>query len=462
MKSLKVFCIVICIFFQTKFLQAQSNIIVGATIVEVDTVYTGLDIPWEIIYGPDGFIWTTERKGIVSRIDPVAKTKTVILDITSTVRQVGESGLLGMALHPQFGDTPEVFLVYTYGTISNFKERVVKYTYNGTTLVNEVILIDNITANSNHNGSRMCFLQDNTLLISTGDAANSSLAQNLNSKNGKMLRINQDGTIPSNNPFPLNPVYAFGHRNVQGILKAPNGKIYLSEHGPTTNDEFQVLESGRNYGWPEVEGFCDLADEQTFCAANNVKEPIIVWTPTVAPSDMVFYSNPFFPEFDQRVLMTTLKDKRIIAMKLNSEGTAVVEEDHYLTDLYGRLRDIAIGPNKEIYLATNGQFGSNTKPNTHSILVLKVLGDTGFNDTEIEEIFKLSTNLDSGYIEVEITSQYLGSDIQISDMNGKIIFKSKLLENNTKVDFKSYGKGIYTVSLQTSAGIIRSENIVLN
>lgn len=118
----------------------QNPIIIGATNVEVDTIYTGLDIPWEIIYGPDGFIWTTERKGIVSRIDPVAKTKTVILDIVSNVYQQGESGMLGMALHPDFENTPEVFLVYTYGSSGNIKEKIVKYTYNGTNLINETVL----------------------------------------------------------------------------------------------------------------------------------------------------------------------------------------------------------------------------------------------------------------------------------------------------------------------------------
>ena len=129
----------------------QSTITVGATTVEIDTIYTGLDIPWEIIYGQDGYIWTTERKGIVSRIDPIAKTKTVILNIVSSVYQNSESGLLGMVMHPDFTTTPEVFMAYTYGSFSNLKEKLVKYTYNGTNLVNEVILLDNIIGNTNTN-----------------------------------------------------------------------------------------------------------------------------------------------------------------------------------------------------------------------------------------------------------------------------------------------------------------------
>ena len=188
---------------------SQSTITVGITTVEVDTIYTGLDIPWEIIYGPDGFIWTTERKGIISRIDPIAKTKTVILNIVSSVYQNSESGLLGMALHPDFATTPEVFLAYTYGSFSNIKEKVVKYTYNGTSLVNEVILIDNIIGNTTHNGSRIAILPDNTLLFSTGDAQNQSLPQDVNELNGKILRINLDGTIPADNAFAGNPVHTY-------------------------------------------------------------------------------------------------------------------------------------------------------------------------------------------------------------------------------------------------------------
>jgi glucose/arabinose dehydrogenase len=152
--------------------QSQTNINIGSTTVEVETIYTGLDIPWEIIYGPDGYIWTTERKGIISRIDPVAQTKTVILNIVSSVYQNSESGMLGMALHPNFAANPEVFVAYTYGTFSNLKEKLVKYTYNGTSLVNPVVILDNIIGNTTHNGSRLLILPDNTLLFSTGDAQN--------------------------------------------------------------------------------------------------------------------------------------------------------------------------------------------------------------------------------------------------------------------------------------------------
>lgn len=119
MRKLVLLCL-LCLSLNT---YSQTNINIGTTTVEVQTIYTGLDIPWEIIYGPDGYIWTTERKGIISRIDPVAQTKTVILNIVSSVYQNSESGLLGMVLHPNFATNPEVFIAYTYGTFSNLREK---------------------------------------------------------------------------------------------------------------------------------------------------------------------------------------------------------------------------------------------------------------------------------------------------------------------------------------------------
>src|SRR5690606_33334939 len=144
---------------------------------------------------------------------------------------------------------PEVFLVYTYGPLDNqgyFKERLVKYTFDGTNLVNPDILIDNILAWSNHNGSRLLFLPDNTLLMSTGECYVNQLAQDSSSLSGKYLRVNTDGSIPADNPIPGSYVYTWWHRSSQGICMLPNGKALISDHGPSTDDELQVLEAGKN------------------------------------------------------------------------------------------------------------------------------------------------------------------------------------------------------------------------
>ena len=439
--------------------QSQTNINIGSTTVEVETIYTGLDIPWEIIYGPDGYIWTTERKGIISRIDPVAQTKTVILNIVSSVYQNSESGMLGMALHPNFAANPEVFVAYTYGTFSNLKEKLVKYTYNGTSLVNPVVILDNIIGNTTHNGSRLLILPDNTLLFSTGDAQNQLFPQDITELNGKLLRINLDGTIPADNPIAGNPVYSFGHRNVQGLLLHPNGKIYMSEHGASTDDEFQVAEPGRNYGWPNVEGFCNTSNEQSFCTANNVKEPLLAWTPTIAPSDLVYYENAAFPEFNNKVLMTVLKDKKLIAMQLDATGNSVLSQTHYLTNLYGRLRDICVGAQKEIYLATNGASWSNTNPNTHRIIVLRPPNDLGIDD-QFKAAISVYPNPIGNEFTINFTDNVLGNQFCLTDLTGRTIFSSLITEKVVRFNSTELKNGIYVLRVTMKNGTELTKKLI--
>jgi len=443
--------------------QAQMTVTVGSTTLDVDTVYygtgstgaftgnNGMDIPWEILYGPDDHLWVTERKGLISRIDPITKTKSVVLNLSSTVYQNSESGLLGMALHPDFENTPEVFIAYTYGGFSNIRERFVKYSFDGTNLVNPIVLLEDIIGNTTHIGCRIHFLPDNTILFSTGDAQNTSLPQNMNSLSGKILRMNIDGSIPADNPIPGNYVYSYGHRNVQGIASHPNGKIYLSEHGASTDDEFQVLEVNRNYGWPDVEGFCDLGGEQTFCQANNVLEPIAVWTPTIAPSDMVYYENPLIPELDGKMLMTVLKDKKLIAMELGADGTSLVSQTHYLTNTFGRLRDICIGPQKEIYIATNGASWSNTNPNTHNIIVLKTQDTGGVNETMNYEVSILPNPVGDQF-KVKCAENLVNSSYRILDLSGRLIFEGKISSTEISIDASSLAKGVYHFHIEGMSG----------
>jgi glucose/arabinose dehydrogenase len=434
---------------------------IGNTQVDVDTVITGLDIPWEIIYGPDNYIWTTERKGIVSRINPTTGEKSVVLNLTSSVYQQSESGLLGMALHPNFTTTPEVFLAYTYGSFNTIRERFAKYTFNGNTLTNPVTLIEDISGNTTHIGARFQFLPDNTILVSTGDAQNTSYPQNLSSLSGKILRMNPDGSIPSDNPDATSYVYSFGHRNVQGICLAPNGLVYLSEHGASSDDEFQLLEQGRNYGWPNVEGFCDLSGEQTFCTANNVKEPLTVWTPTIAPSDMIWYENSNFPELDGKMLMTVLKDKKLIAVELSADGTEYISQNHYLTNQFGRLRDICVGQEKEIYLATNGASWSNTNPNTHSIIRLKISNSAGMNE---ENSIKLSVypNPVADFLYVHMNKNLDNILAEITDYSGRTVASYNLENLNTPISLIKLVKGSYYLKLITQEGIQAMTRFIKN
>jgi hypothetical protein len=272
------------------------------------------------------------------------------------------------------------------------------------------------------------------------------------SLSGKVLRLNTDGSIPADNPDPNSYVYSYGHRNVQGMYRAPNGLIYLSEHGASSDDEFQVLEPGRNYGWPNVEGFCDFSGEQTFCTANNVKEPLVVWTPTIAPSDLIWYENPNFPEWDGKMLMTVLKDKKIIALELSPDGTQYVSQTHYLTNQFGRLRDICVGPQKELYLATNGASWSNTNPNTHSIIRLKVASGVGISEAAAAHTIALYPNPVGELLQIQVDESLVGSPAELTDFSGRVIASFELNSIQFSVPVSSLAQGTYFLRVNSPSG----------
>jgi aldose sugar dehydrogenase len=329
----------------------------GAVELKDTVIAERLNFPWEIVWGPDNFIWMTERGGKISRVNPANGAVIPLLTITEVVSN-GEGGLLGMVLHPNFNTTPHVFIGYNYNTGGNYKEKIVRYTYNGSTLSNPVIILDNITAAGIHNGCRLIITPDSKLFITTGDAADLSLPQNNNSLNGKVLRLNLDGTIPADNPISGNAYWSNGHRNAQGLVFA-NNKLYASEHGPDTDDEVNIIEKGRNYGWPTVRGLCDQSGEQTFCTTNNVREPLKAWTPTVAASGLDYYNSDQIPQWKNSLLMATLKNARLYQLKLNSSFDAITETREYYNGKYGRMRDVCISPDGKVYICTSN--GSTDK-----------------------------------------------------------------------------------------------------
>ena len=318
--------------------------------IKDSVIVTGLNFPWEILWGPDNFIWMTERGGKISRVNPATGTVSLLHTITDVVSN-GEGGLLGMVLHPDFSTTPHVFVAYNY-TSGGYKEKVVRFTYTGTALTGQVTIIENIAASSIHNGCRLLITPDLKLFITTGDAANQALPQNTSSTSGKVLRLNLDGSIPADNPVAGNPYWSFGHRNPQGLVFA-NNIMYSSEHGPSTDDEVNIIEKGRNYGWPNVHGFCDAGTEQTFCAANNVKEPLKAWTPTVAVCGLDYYNNDLIPQWKNSLLMVALKEARLYQMKLDASYTSITTTTEYFAGSYGRMRDLCISPAGKVYICTS-------------------------------------------------------------------------------------------------------------
>lgn len=305
----------------------------------VESVVTGLDTVWALQWGPGGNLYITERPGKVSKWNG---DELVGLSQPPVVEQ-GESGLMGMVLDPNFSSNSNLYLCYTRrdGGLENVVE---KYSMERENLVEGEILLDDMRASFIHDGCRLEFGPEEKLLVTMGDSARASLAQDKRSLNGKVLRINQDGSIPEDNPFSGSPVFTLGHRNPQGLDVRPGtDEIYISEHGPDTDDEINRLIAGKNYGWPEVKG---KKEERGFEAA------LWAWTPTIAPAGIEFLD-------PNTLYLATLKQSKLHRLNLNNEG--VITRDTVVLEGYGRLRAITSGPDgKCIFIGTSNRDGRGT------------------------------------------------------------------------------------------------------
>lgn len=334
------------------FLTVVCLCLTGSTYAQMTArvVADNLFIPWEMVYAPDNHIWFTQKNGYICRVNP----KSSVVDTLyheSNVSIISEGGMLGMVLHPDFPKEPYVYVAYNYDNSGNYQERIVRYTYTGSALSNPQILLDNIQGAQYHNGCRLA-IANGHLFITTGDATTQSIAQDVTKINGKILRINLNGTIPSDNPISGSPIWSWGHRNAQGLVYA-KGRLYSSEHGPKNDDELNIIQKGRNYGWPNVQGYCNTTSEMTFCNDSNVVEPLHAWTPTLAVSGLTYYDHPMFPELKGSLLMNTLKDTTLYQLQLNSTGDKIANIQKINAISGYRLRAICIDPDGRIYVSTS-------------------------------------------------------------------------------------------------------------
>ncbi|PCJ81965.1 MAG: hypothetical protein COA49_03095 [Bacteroidetes bacterium] len=350
-------------------LKAQTTYQVGSTTLTESTLISSIDLPWEILWGPDDYVWVTSRKGTVTRVDPETGASSVILSKAVMNGGTGEPGMLGMVMHPDWNNTPRVFIVYCTGSSWSGTENLSSFDWNGTALINEQVLLT-LPAGGIHNGSRLLLLPDNTLLMTTGDTGDGgSSSQNINSLNGKILRINLDGSVPSDNPISGSYVYSYGHRNPQGLCAGPGGLVYSSEHGQSTNDELNIIQPNRNFGWPNVEGYCNTSSEISYCNTNDVAEPIFIWTPCVAVNGMEYYNHPAIPEWQNSILLSVLgglgaQYERLSIMHLSANGLTVLSEDQYFSNFNQRIRDVCVNPyTGAVYMALNGGNYPGSGPN---------------------------------------------------------------------------------------------------
>lgn len=293
-----------------------------------EDVATGFDVPWGLVFLPDGSALLSERD--TARILSVSADGGVTeVGPVEGVQPGGEGGLLGLAVAP---DSPET--VYAYFTAAE-DNRVVRMPYRGGALGAAEVVVDGIPKAGNHNGGRLAFGPDGKLYVSTGDASRPERAQDLESLGGKILRLNPDGSIPADNPFDGSPVFSYGHRNVQGLAFDDDGNLWASEFGQNTWDELNLIQAGDNYGWPVVEG---VGGDDRFV------DPVAQWsTDEASPSGIAFVRDTVF--------MAALRGERLWQIPVQ-DGTAGSPADFAVGE-FGRLRHAEVAPDGSLWVLTN-------------------------------------------------------------------------------------------------------------
>jgi glucose/arabinose dehydrogenase len=303
-----------------------------------------LDTPWAIAFLPDQSVLVTERQGRVIHITKDDQPK-IVATITSA-KEIGEGGLMGIALDPKFQTNNLVYLYYTYsGDQNKTLNRVVRMTYQNDQLSDEQIILNAIPGASNHNGGRIKFGPDGYLYIGTGDAQEPSQSQDTKSLAGKILRVTTDGKPAPGNPYN-NEVHSYGHRNVQGLTWDDKGQLWATEHGPsglqTGYDEVNLIQAGRNYGWPTIQGDTTRQGMETAFSQSGRS--------TWAPAGIAFYQD-------------TLIFGGLRGASLYTLSTSTKQLQQKLQNQFGRIREVIIGPDNYLYITTSNQDGRGTPKN---------------------------------------------------------------------------------------------------
>ncbi|MBP0023536.1 MAG: PQQ-dependent sugar dehydrogenase [Roseofilum sp. SBFL] len=337
------------------------------------TVVDNLEHPWGLTWLPDGSILITERSGQLRIVRDGLLDPTPIAGVPEVFAQ-NQGGLLDIALHPGFAENRLVYFTYAHGTSSANRTRIARATFDGSSLSNWQVIfeVSQTKPRGQHFGSRLLWLPDGTLLASIGDGGNPPVelegqfirqqAQNLGSHLGKIIRINDDGSIPSDNPFVNNPnaapeVWSYGHRNIQGLaLDAIANRVWVTEHGARGGDEVNWVEAGDNYGWPvathsrEYSG--GLISPET--SLPGMVDPKVIWTPSIAPSGLAVYGGMLFPEWQGNLFAGGLVSQDIRRIELDESGNVLNEESIAIGQ---RVRDVREGPDGMLYVLTDASNG---------------------------------------------------------------------------------------------------------
>jgi glucose/arabinose dehydrogenase len=336
--------------------------------LRVTPMFKGLESPWSLAFLPNGDMLITEKPGRLRIVrggtldpQPVAGAPAVFA--------VGQGGLLEVAIHPEFAKNQFVYLTYSKGREKEGTTALARGRFDGKALVDvkDILVTDNWNTGGVHFGSKLAFGKDGMLYMTVGERNDRNRAQNTDIHGGKMLRLKDDGTVPPDNPFVGKPgfkpeIFSYGHRNMQGLAVHPEtGAIWASEHGPQGGDELNLIQAGKNYGWPVITFGREYSGEIISAqpAREGMEQPVVFWSPSPGLSGMVIYTGDKFPGWKGQFLLGALAGVGLHRVGITEKGLAGREA--MLTTLRQRIRDVRQGPDGFLYLVVDANPGGVLK-----------------------------------------------------------------------------------------------------
>ncbi len=339
---------------------------------EIETLAEGLDHPWSLAFLPDGAMLVTERTGAVLLIGEDGSEQTVHdFNDNGDFPKVHfgdgmQAGVFDVVLHPEFAENSQVYISYA-GAAEDSENTLylMRFRYIDGATGPQLIEGEQLFAASpsrvqgNHYGARFIFLQDGTLMMPVGDAFHfREEAQTLDNHFGKIVRLNDDGSVPGDNPFvgqdeALPEIWSYGHRNPQGIILAQDGRVLENEHGPAGGDEINEIKRGANYGWPTVTYALDYSGGRVspFEALDGTEQSLVHFTPSIAPSGFAQYSGEAFPDWEGDLFLSALALQHVRHVEVNADGS-LGQQQELFGELGVRFRDVRTGPDGLLYLLT--------------------------------------------------------------------------------------------------------------
>lgn len=335
---------------------------------QIEQVLGDLNFPSSLVFIDHQQFLIAQRDGVL-KLFSNGELSTAITGLPEDLLFAGQGGLLDIALHPDYASNGWLYLSYAAGTPKNNNLSVLRGKLNGTSLENIEVLFTVSPSKDTpvHYGAKMAFLPDNSLLISSGDGFDyRESAQKLDSLLGKIVRINDDGSVPKNNPYSGQSrtdvsdwIFSLGHRNPQGLIYDSVRKmIFSNEHGPAGGDEINIIHPGGNYGWPVITQGMDYigARISPFTEYPGMEPPFVDWTPSIAPSSLAVYYGKMFPELHGDLLSSTLVTREVRWVQMQKQS--VIGQVSLFSELKQRIRDVRVHPDGSIYLLIDGQQGS--------------------------------------------------------------------------------------------------------